>query len=111
MSIYGPDQFLRERAVPHVSADALAGFPTGALMERLDKLHRCFETIEASEYDAEDAAQVDGPLCKDDPRWSEALAELKAELAKRPHVPRPVERKAARREQGSRGRTRGRRDR
>ncbi|WP_225026249.1 hypothetical protein [Xinfangfangia pollutisoli] len=78
----------RRRVAP-MTAEALVGLPTRALLARLRALRALHDSLAASDWSDEEAAlatEAGGIAFKDSADWKQAMAEVKAVLATRGHV-------------------------
>ncbi len=92
--------------VPVMSREQLEALPTRAVLGRLQRLRRCEQSPGESDLSAEELARLVPIRFKSTPEWQAAVADVKAVLATREHLPSGPERTDARRARGSRGRHR-----
>jgi hypothetical protein len=78
------------RAVPIIAPSEIKKLPTKVLLARLARLRFCEESHASSDLTEDEVRSVNGILFKETAEWSAAVAQLKEELSRREHVPRPM---------------------
>jgi hypothetical protein len=77
-----------KRALQPISREQLEALPTGALLARLKRLRWCEESPDWSDLsEAEIESALHLILFKTEPAWRGALADVKAVLSTREHMP------------------------
>ncbi len=97
-------QYGLQRALPEIGREELLKMPTRALLMRLERLHRCEESVDASDlFQCEVSSDV-GILFKKSSEWANAYRDIKDVLATREHVVSGPERKQTRVDRAERNR-------
>ena len=87
---------MKRRAIYLMSKEELLSLPTKGLLARLKKLLQCEASVEMSDQNAKSSTSADQIQFKNTSQWETAYEEVKAELAKRDHVPTGKESQAMR---------------